>query len=71
MQINIFEVVEQLYKEFNRLSEAKDIVKEWACEANEDDAYDAMKNLCILFGIPFAWRYGRPMNMNVIYPKAD
>ena len=57
MQINIFEVVEQLYKEFNRLLEANDIVKEWACEAKEDDAYDAMKNLCILFSIPFGWRY--------------
>ena len=57
MQINIFEVVEQLYKEFNRLSEAKDIVKEWACEANEDDAYETMRNLCILFSIPFGWRY--------------
>ena len=57
MEINIFEVVEQLNKELNRLSEAKDIVKEWACVANEDDAYGTMKNLCMLFSIPIGWQY--------------
>lgn len=57
MQINIFEVVEMLYKELNRLSKAKDIVKEWASDALEDDAYYTMKNLCKLFSIPFGWRY--------------
>lgn len=49
MEINIFELVEELNKELSRLSEVKNIVTEWACEANEDDAYDTMKNLCRLF----------------------
>lgn len=57
MNIDTFGIVEQLYKEFNRLSEAKDIVEEWACEAYEGDAYDAMKNLCRLFSISIGWRY--------------
>lgn len=57
MEINIFEIVEELNKELNRLSKAKDIVKEWAGDAYEDDAYNTMKNLCMLFGIPIGWRY--------------
>ena len=57
MEINIFEIVEELNKELNTLQEVKDIVIEWACEANEDNAYDTMKNLCMLFGIPIGWRY--------------
>lgn len=57
MKINIFEIVEELYKELNRLSKAKDIVKEWAGDALEDDAYNTMRNLCKLFSISFGWRY--------------
>lgn len=57
MEINIFEVVEELNKELNTLSKAKDIVKEWAGEAHEDDAYDTMRNLCKLFNISFGWHY--------------
>lgn len=57
MGINIFEIVDMLNTELNTLSEAKDIIKEWAGDAHEDDAYETMRNLCILFSIPFGWRY--------------
>lgn len=57
MEINIFEIVEELNKELSRLSKAKEIVKEWAGDALEDDAYNTMRKLCKLFSIPFCWRY--------------
>lgn len=57
MEINIFEIVEELNKELNRLSEAKDIVKKWACEADNSNVYITMTKLCKLFDISVGWRY--------------
>lgn len=57
MEINIFEIVNMLNTELNILSEAKEIVKEWAGDAHEDDAYDTLRNLCKLFNISIAWHY--------------
>ena len=59
MEINIFEVVEELNKELNTLSEAKDIVKEWAGEASEDTVYPVMCRICRLFNISVAWHYDK------------
>lgn len=56
---HIYEIVETLNTELNTLSEAKDIVKEWAGDALEDDAYDTMRNLCKLFNISFGWHYDK------------
>ena len=57
MEINIFEIVEELNTELNTLQEAKDIVKEWAKEADNSDVYITMTKLCRLFNISVGWRY--------------
>lgn len=56
--------IEELLQGINDIQEkayifarAKETVKEWACEANESEAYDVMRKLCKTFGISIGWRY--------------
>lgn len=56
--------IEQMLQTINDIQEkayifvrARETVKEWACEADENEAYDVMRKLCKTFGISIGWRY--------------
>ena len=56
--------IEQMLQVINDIQEkayifarARETVKEWACEADENKAYDVMRKLCKTFGISIGWGY--------------
>ena len=56
--------IEQMLQTINDIQEKADIfarvkttVEDWACEANENEAYSAMRKLCKTLGISIGWRY--------------
>lgn len=52
-----FAIVSELYKKLDALNKVYDIVKDWACYADDNHANDKMIELCHILGISVGWRF--------------